>query len=365
MKKIVRSYILIVAMVVAARAQQGAAPIRIAIVGLVHDHVRQFIPEVLERPDYKLVGIVEPNQALVSEIASRFHLDPGIFFPTFDALRSKVKVQAVAIFTSTLDHRAVVEECAPLGIHAMMEKPMAVSLADARAIADAAKKGNIQIVVNYETTWYPSTQTAYEIAHERHGIGDLRKIVVRDGHPGPAPWCSPYFMAWLTDPVMNGGGVLMDFGCYGADLATWFMDGKRPSSVLAVTQHFQPEVYTKVEDEATIVLTYPRAQAIIQASWNWPFNRKDMDIYGKTGALRLPDRKSLFIRIGDSPEVPAPVGAPVSQSSDSLSYYAAVVRGQVRPSGLSSLATNLIVCEILDAAKESARTGKVVTLDRN
>jgi predicted dehydrogenase len=93
------------------------------------------------------------------------------------------------------------------------------------------------------------------------------------------------FFDWLTDPVRNGAGALFDFGCYGANLMTWLMDGQRPIAVTAVTQHFQPNVYPAVEDEATILVEYPAAQGIIQASWNWPFDRKDMEIYGRTGQI--------------------------------------------------------------------------------
>ena len=93
----------------------------------------------------------------------------------------------------------------------------------------------------------------------------------------------PEFLAWLTDPEKNGAGALFDFGCYGANLMTWLMNDARPVSVTAVTQRIKPEIYAKVDDEATIILEYPGAQAIIQASWNWPFDRKDMEVYGRTG----------------------------------------------------------------------------------
>jgi predicted dehydrogenase len=173
------------------------------------------------------------------------------------------------------------------------------------------------------------------------------------------------FLAWLTDPVLDGGGAVMDFGCYGADLATWLMDGQRPTSVVAVTQQLQPEVYPKVDDEATIVLTYPRAQAIIQASWNWPIGRKDMEIYGQTGALRLPDRSALFLRKpGEDHETKSTAATLIAPYADSISHFAAIVRGQIKSAGLGSLEINLIVNEILDAAKESAKTGRRVELAR-
>ncbi len=341
-----------------------APPVRLAIYGLVHDHVGGMLPSLAGRTDVQLVGVVEPNRKLAALYAEKYHLDPKLFFTSLDALRATTQVQAVATFTSTLDHRRVVEMCAPLGIDVMMEKPFALNMDDARAMAAAAKKGGIQVVVNYETTWYPSNKSAYDFVHGSGGIGAIRKIVVRDGHKGPALiGCSPYFLEWLTDPILNGGGAIMDFGCYGADLVTWLMDGKRPTSIFAVTQTLQPDLYPKVDDDATVVLTYPGAQAIIEPSWDWAFGRKDMDIYGQTGALRLPDKNSVFLRTGDGPETPVPAPALASPNSDPLSYLVAVVRGEIKPSGLSSVETNLVATEILDAARESARTGMRVYLD--
>jgi predicted dehydrogenase len=310
-----------------------------------------------------LVAIVEPNRELAARYAKDYRLADSLFHADLETMLDQVHPQAVAAFTSTFDHRRVVEACAAKGVHVMMEKPLAVDMEHGRAIASAAEKGRIQVLVNYETTWYPANHEAYALIHERNAVGDLRKIVVRDGHQGPKEiGCSAAFLEWLTDPVLNGGGALADFGCYGANLVTWLMHGERPASVFAVTQQIKPHVYPKVDDEATIVLTYPQAQGIIQASWNWPFNRKDMDIYGQMGYVLVPEQNRLRVRQANDAEVDAPVPALAAPENDPLSYLAAVVRGEIRPTGLSSLEVNLIVTEILDAARESARTGKRVSL---
>jgi predicted dehydrogenase len=355
-------FLLLLSSWLAAPAAETRPPVQLAIVGLVHDHVWGMLPALEGRTDIVLAGIVEPDQALCHQIAERFHLEAGLFYPTLEALRAQRKIDAVALFTSTYDHRQWVEACAPLGLPVMMEKPMAVSLADARAMAAAAQKGGIPLVVNFETTWYASNHAAYDLVRRQNALGDLRKLVIRDGHSGPAAICSPFFLNWLTDPVLNGGGALMDFGCYGANLSTWLMAGQRPTSVFAVTQHLQPDVYPKVDDEATIVLTYPRAQTIIQASWNWPQGRKDMDLYGTTGALRVPDRNSLFLRQGNASEAAAPVPKLAAPEDDMLTYFVAVTRGEAKSTGLSSPELNVIVAEILDAARESARTGRRIDL---
>jgi predicted dehydrogenase len=346
-------------------SQGSKPPVNYAVIGLAHDHANGFLPRARNRPEVQLAGIVEPNADLVARYSRALNLPTNLFTPSLEALLARTNIQAVATFTSTFQHREVVEMCAARGIHVMMEKPLAVSLADGRAMAEAAKKGGIHVIVNYETTWYPGNQEAYAIAHDQHAIGDLRKIVVHDGHGGPKEiGCSPAFLEWLTDPVLNGGGALTDFGCYGADLVTWLMDGRRPTSALAVTQQIKPEVYPKVDDEATILLTYPHAQAIIQASWNWPFGRKDMEVYGLTGYVLVPERDLLRVRKAGAPETELKLSPPSAPGpmTDEIAYLAAVVRGEVKPSGLSSLEVNLIVTEILDAARQSARTGKRIEL---
>lgn len=341
----------------------AATPVRFAIVGLVHDHARGFLPSTKAREDVELVAVVEPDRDLAGRYAKSYHLPESLFFTNLEAMLDRVKPQAVATFTSTFDHARVVEACAARGVHVMMEKPLAVNLAHARRIAKAAQRGRIEVVVNYETTWYPAHHAMHDLVVGRGELGEIRKVVVHDGHRGPKEiGCSPEFLQWLTDPVLNGGGALTDFGCYGADLITWLMRGERPTAVFAVTQQIKPDVYPRVDDEATILLTYPRAQGIIQASWNWPYNRKDIEVYGQTGCVRVPVRDQLLVRRGDQPEAPGPVPALQSPQHDPLAYLAAVTRGELRPSGLSSLEVNLVATEILDAARESARTGKRVQL---
>src|SRR5579859_6068707 len=343
-------------------ATETKEPVRFAIFGLEHDHAAGFIPRAKDRKDIQLVGIIEPRADLVERYAKRYQLDANLFYSSLEQLLSKTNIQAVATFTSTFDHRRVVEMCAAKGINVMMEKPLAVNIDHARAIEAAAKRAGIQVIVNYETTWYAGNEAAYQLV-QQHALGDLRKIVVHDGHRGPKEiGCSEAFLQWLTDPKLNGGGALTDFGCYGADLITWLMQGQRPTSVFAVTQHIKPDVYPKVEDEATIVVTYPKAQGIIQASWNWPFDRKDMEIYGASGYVLVPHMNEVRLRQAGSEESKLTPPALAGPMGDPLAYLVAVVRGEIQPSGLSSLDTNLIVTEILDAARESANTGKKVEL---
>jgi predicted dehydrogenase len=363
MKPIVLSLSLLLLAAAGGLAGVPARPFRLAIVGLDHGHVDGYLGGILERRDVQLVGVVEPKPALAAQYAARFHLPAPLSFSRLEEMLSAAQPEGVMVFTSTFEHARVVEACARHGVHVMMEKPLAVSMEQARAMQQAARRGSVHVLVNYETTWYPSHALAYALVRPQGAVGDLRKIVVRDGHQGPKEiGCPDSFLSWLTDPVLNGGGALMDFGCYGADLITWLMQGQRPLRVTAVTQQLKPEVYPKVDDEATIILTYPRAQGIIQASWNWPIGRKDMDIYGVTGAIRVADRDTLQLQSADGKFHdlhPAPLE---SGYCEPVAYFVAVARGEIAEHPLSSLETNLIVTEILDAARESARSGRSIQL---
>jgi len=342
---------------------QEKPPLRVAIAGLVHGHVDGFFRGALKRQDIQIVGIAEPDRALFEMYAKKYGLEERLYHADLEEMLRTTKPQAVLGYTSTYDHLKVVQTCAKLGVPVMMEKPLAVSANDAYAIAKAAKEGKITVLVNYETTWYPSNHDAYDLVHSG-ALGDVRKVVVHDGHSGPKEiGVGPEFLSWLTDPRLNGGGALFDFGCYGADLMTWLMNGEKPLTVTAVTQQIKPEIYPEVDDEATIVVTYPKAQAIIQASWNWPFDRKDLEIYGATGSVVTVKRDGLLVRRKGDAEPKMEKAKPVPPPyDDSLTYLRAVLLEGARVDGLSSLETNVTVTEILDAARESAKTGKRVSI---
>ena len=340
----------------------SSAPLRVGIVGLVHGHVAGFLEHSLHNPAIELVGIAEPDAQLASAYASRYGLDRALLFSSLEGMLQKAHPQAVLVYTNTFDHQKVVEICARHGVHVMMEKPLAVSFADALAIQKAAQQGKIHVLVNYETSWYRSNHAAYDLLHQG-ALGEIRKVVVHDGHQGPKEiGVPPEFMAWLGDPKLDGGGALYDFGCYGADLMTWLMDGKPPLTVTAVTQQIKPDEYPHVDDEATIILTYPKAQTIIQASWNWPFDRKDMEVYGSTGYVLTVGHDDVRVRLKGKEEERS-AGAPVPPPYDnSLSLLRAVVLNGAKPDGMSSLEANVVVAEILDAARRSAASGKTIAL---
>lgn len=347
------------------RAQNN--PIKIGVVGLSHTHVH-WIFNSEKRGEIDIVGIVEPNKDLAKRYAEQYNFPLNKIFDTNEGLIKNENPDAVTAFGNIYDHLSVVEFFAPKGIHIMVEKPLAVSLEHAKKMAELANKHNILLLTNYETTWYPTNHKAYELL-KNDSIGMIKKVIVRDGHRGPKKiGVDPEFLEWLTDPELNGAGALMDFGCYGANLMTWLMAGERPVSVTAITHQLQEENNPKVDDEAIIILKYQDAMAILQPSWNWPIGRKDMEIHGEKGVIFIDNRNDLRVRMAKGydgfEEYTETLNEFMAPLDDPFAYMSAIIRSEikVKPFDLSSLENNLVVMEILQAAIESASTGKTIEL---
>ncbi len=338
-------------------------PLRVAVAGLVHDHVHWILGRK-NRDDIEIVGIAEPNRALAEKYAKRHGYNMGLVYATLEEMIEKTKPEAVFAFNNIYGHLKVVEYCAPRGIHVMVEKPLAVSTEHAAKMLALAKKYKIHLFTNYETTWYGSNARAYQLVQQEQRVGDIRKIVFHTGHPGPSEiGCSKEFLEWLTDPVLNGAGALTDFGCYGANLSTWLMKGETPETVTAITQQIKPHLYPKVEDEATIILKYKKAQVIIQASWNWPYGRKDMELYGVKGYVFCRDGTNMLLKENEKEETRAITAENLpADRNDPFVYFANVIKGNIRVDAydLSGPANNEIVVKILEAAKQAAATGQTI-----
>lgn len=341
-------------------------PLKVGIIGVTHDHVHW----ILSRPassDLKIVGIVESNRELAERYLKRHNLSPELIYSSMEEFTKRQTPDAVLAFGSIREHLEVVKFFAPRGVHIMVEKPLALNLDHAKQMETLAKKNHVQLLTNYETSWYATNHRAFEMVHQDKSIGDLRKIVVHDGHAGPKEIeVSSEFIEWLIDPNENGGGAITDFGCYGINLITWLKQGQRPTSVTAVTQQIKKEIYPLVDDEATIVLTYPKTQGIIQASWNWPISRKDMELYGEKGWIYCKNSNLLEWQLKQgTPVKTAKLPGRTAPLNDPFAYLASIINGAVvpEPYSLSSLENNMLVMEILDAARRSADTGQKIILN--
>jgi predicted dehydrogenase len=337
-------------------------PIRVCVAGLNHDHAHGILRRYKDGT-VDIVGIAEPNKELWVKYGKLYHIPDSLFFTDLKKLVMLKKPDAVLGYNAVANHVDIVEICAPLHIPVMVEKPLAATLTQAKRIEALANQYHIKVLTNYETTWYPSGKFIYdEVAAD--SIGPIKKMVAHDGHQGPKEiGCSKEFLAWLTDPVLNGAGALNDFGCYGADLMTWLMHGQKPIAVTAVTHHYKPDVYPKVDDDAEVLVEYPNAMGQIEASWNWPFGIKDLEVFGEHGYLHSLNGTDVDIRMRENRRSSLKAEALPAPVNDPLVYLTAVLQGKLAGTDdQASLKYNMIVMQILDAAKRSAKEGRRIVL---
>ncbi len=338
---------------------------RLAIVGLDHDHVWGLLKIIANEPDAELLAIADPHPELVEK--AKATAPAGVkFFSDYIIMLDEVRPDAVIVTTANNRHLEILRACAQRKIHFFTEKPMAASGADAREMERLASEAGVKLMVNYGNAWSGATQDA--ITRIKHGeIGNVQKIIVQFGHAGPKEiGTSKYFTDWLYDPVRNGAGALMDFGCYGAD---WAMVLKgRPERVYATSLKLKTEQHNAVEDDATVLLEYPDATAILMPSWDWPSGKGQAEIFGSKGSFLVRGDGLLFQPAKVETSVQNPDGKPIEirpvppAARNGVAYFLYCIRNHRPIEGPVSPALNVGVNEIIDAAKESIRTNRAVAM---
>ncbi len=334
---------------------------KLAVIGLVHSHVWSQMPRMIKNDPAKLVGIAEPNPDLVAE-AKKLGAADDLFFGDYNRMLDQTKPDFVWAFVENNRHLEIVRACAARKIHVIFEKPLASTAEDAMTIRELARKNGIFVMTNYQMAWWPSNYAAKKLA-DSNALGQVYRLhgVVGHGGPGSEGPRNSAFFAWLTDPVKNGGGALMDFGCYNALWSLWYLG--RPETVYARVDHLQPERFPKVEDNATIVLGYKNGAGIFEGSWDLPRGFQDLEVFGRSASLKMVNGKVEFRKGRNTEESPIEKLPP--ERADPLTYMTNAIATHQAPDGLVALDINVQVIEIIDAAKESIKTGKAVGLKQN
>ena len=337
-----------------------AAEHTIAVVGLVHSHVWGHLKEIVSSQQIRLVGVAETEPELVAEAEKR-GVPANLVFADWKKMIDQQKPEIVWAFVENNRHREIVEYAAPRKIHVLFEKPLASNYKEALAIRDLARKHGIYVMTNYQMAWWPANYTARELAASG-AIGQVWRLhgMVGHGGPGGPTGLNKYFFNWLTDPVKNGGGALVDFGCYNALWSLWYLG--RPESVYAEVIHLRPSDFPKVEDNSTILLHYAGAEAVLEGSWDLPRSFQDLEVFGLGGSINMRDGSVTLQKSGEKSAQSVPLKPLAPEASEPIAAMIHSIETKTEPQGMTSLDMNVQVMEIIDAAKESIRTGKAVHL---
>ncbi|HVU33434.1 MAG TPA: Gfo/Idh/MocA family oxidoreductase [Opitutaceae bacterium] len=356
------SLALFAALPVASRATTvDPAPLRVLIAGMAHGHIGRFLhgadPRVVT-----IVGVEEPDTTIWRRYARNPRLRGVPHYSDLAPAIAGTNPEAVWAFSDTLDHLSIVQAAAPRHLSVIVEKPLAVSWAAASEIAALAHDNGTLVLTNYETSWYPAFADIRAMLGPAGPLGPIRQIYVQAGHEGPVKiHVGPEFLDWLRDPVRAGGGALFDFGCYGINLVTWWLGNRAPEWVSAQTADYDPTDYPHCDDHAVVQLGYPDLQATVVGSWHWPYPRKDAAVSGERGAVVTSDETNYTLRLGRGP---AASRHATSAPRSPLAWFAATIRAGRDPvDDPSSLANNLIVMRVLDAARRSAAEHRAIRID--
>lgn len=343
--------------------------LRVGILGLSHDHVWSNLAALATGELGQLVAASDPDPRLRQRLEKAHGGVTAL--AAHDALLERRDLDAVLIFADNRTSAELGVRALQRGWPAMVEKPMAADLAGAEALLAAARAARLPLMVNWPTVWRPALRHGLTLA--RGGaVGEPVQVSHRGGHAGPREFgCSPQFCEWLYDPARNGSGALVDYCGYGALLCRTLLG--RPLEVTAVGARLRkPDL--PAEDNAVVVLRYPRALGLLEASWTQIGGEPAlaMLVYGDTGTLVVHQprmtREGQRVGSGQVQRVTAegsqiidPPPLPPDER-DGPTYFLSRIRDGRPVEGLCAPEVGRDVQEVLAAALLSSRTGRSLAL---
>ncbi|HWE61406.1 MAG TPA: Gfo/Idh/MocA family oxidoreductase [Chloroflexota bacterium] len=344
---------------------------RAGILGLTHDHIWHHVADLGAAPEVAVVHVADEHEDLLRKLSEQ--VEVGHTYATAEELLAHEQLDFVMIYADNQRSAALANMAMQRGIHVIVEKPMAATLQEADRMLTTAAGAGVKLMVNWPIAWNAAIRHALRLAAEGR-IGCITHVEYRGAHAGPKEYgCSPSFYGWLYDAKRNGGGALIDYCSYGAMISRVMLGV--PYGVTAVGGRFQKD-YVEVEDNAVLLMRYPRAVGVAQASWSQigPGRGAGPIIYGTTGTIivhqRTGAREGHVVREGqvelmtveqpegtiiDPPELPAVERSAVAYFVDCLNRNAPV-------EGMVSAAVGRDVQEILEAGYQSLAAGQTVPL---
>ncbi len=217
---------------------------RIGIVGLQHDHLWSYLGGVRGAPGARITCAADPHANLREKAAKLARIPAaGLYEDHFDMLERE-RLDACLVFAANARHAELTESCARRGLHVMVEKPIASTSGAPTGCSTPPRSTGPG---SWSTT-PPSSRVSRWSAIGRWrrapsagpGCCGSRRVT-----PGPETFCSPEFLAWLLDPVKNGGGALQDLCTCGAALYAWYFG--RPYRVSAQAGTFVKRGLSRAE----------------------------------------------------------------------------------------------------------------------
>ena len=369
----------------AAQPPAGGAPLGVGVVGggsIAEWHLSSYA----RNPDVRVVAVADVDLARATARAAehtalaaasgRQH-EPVRAYASHEDLLADADVQAVSVCTRNDTHSPIAVDVLASGRSALVEKPMARTVAEAEAIvaAEAASDGVVQ--VGYVRRWSPNAQVLKTFAD----AGDLGAVYYakatclrQAGNPG----------GWFADRSISGGGPLIDVGVHFLDLAWWFMGAPKAVAVSGYTSdrlgnrgniesltRWKSADYdvskNSVEDLAGAVVRF-EGGAVLHLDVSYSLHGRPqigLALFGERGGAELEPALTLFTEQHDT--ITEVVPHVDSRSFDIVPAFQNEIDGFVRAArglepSVAPASHGLEMTKIVTAVYESAARGAEITL---
>lgn len=262
---------------------------RVGIIGFAHMHINSLAAQFAEHPQVTLVAGAdlvpaqpERRDGMYTRRWNIRHAQENLGLPRMiDDYRKFLEQETLDLVICCAEnakHAEVIEACAGAGVHVIVEKPMASSLAHGLRMARAAKASGIEVVVNWPLTWSPAARKAKALLEEG-AIGRVLEVKWRGGHLGPlgygvshpgikegaGPMSGVERGATWWHQEATGGGAMLDYCCYGSMVARWYI-GEQAQAAIGMRANLNSH-WGDAEDNAAMIVRFPGAMALFEASW--------------------------------------------------------------------------------------------------
>jgi glucose-fructose oxidoreductase len=238
-----------------------------------HFHMGDLLRMAYEHPRAEIAGICDEDPSRMQDAIRNFSIPAGRVYGDYRRCLEQTKPDLVILCPATARHAEYVEKVAPYGVHVLMEKPMADSVAEADAMIRAMAAGKT-LAINWPLVWVAAHRTAKRLIDEGV-IGEVIEVHFYDGNRGPLYHVADKLevsdeevarrkpQSWFYKRA-SGGGSLRDYLGYGATLGTWFHNGRAPIEVAAIVDE---PAGLEVDEHCVAVARYDCGLSKFETRW--------------------------------------------------------------------------------------------------
>ena len=352
---------------------------RIAGINFDHMHIGDLLRLAHEHPDAEIVGVADETPGRMEAVADRFGVPAARRYSDFRRCIEETRPDVALLCPKTGEHADYVEWVAPYGVHILVEKPMAASLADADRMMAAVAATGKTLVINWPLAWYPPHVTTKRLIDEGE-IGEVREVHYYDGNRGPLRHIADKVeidaeaaarqksQSWWYQKAA-GGGSLLDYLGYGVTLGAWFHGGRAPIEVTAVVDENRG---LEVDEHSVTVARYATGLSKFETRWGtftdpWtlqPQPKCGFVVVGSEGTISSYDYEAVIrIQTKAHPEVrELPVDTLEPPRQNPIQYLIHCLSTGEPVSGPLDPRLCRIGQQIVDTAAESARQKRTLAL---